>query len=290
MKPLLIDLDYTLTDTFMVKEIDVPYFQNTHHFHKDYEIVYVKESSGKRIVGDHVEGFGSGDLVLVGPNLPHAWFNDREYYEAGKNLRARSAVIYLRKTWLENEVMRLPQTAKLKKLLENAYRGVKFTGSSRQRIGQIASGIYHEDGLHKTACLFAILSEMSETREYQLLTGPDYANTHKEAETARLNQVYEYVMKNFSTHTSLEQAADVANMTANAFSRYFKSQTRKNFSHFVNEIRIGHACRLLQKKDLSVAQVCYESGYQSITNFNKFFRRITGKSPLQYRKEIQGGE
>lgn len=288
MKPQLIDLDYALNDTYFVKELDVPYFINTHHFHRDYEIVLVRESTGKRIVGDHVEAFNEGDLVLVGPDLPHAWFNDKEYYEARKDLAAKSVVIYLKKTWLEKELLRLPQTGRLKKLFENAYRGIKFTGKSRQQIAQTVSRIYEAEGLQKSIDLLTILYEMSEDKDYQLLATPNYLNNYNEHEVARVNQVYEYVMRNFSTEITLEAAADVANMTANAFSRYFKKQTLKNFSHFVNEIRVGHACRLLQKKDLSIAQVCYESGFQSITNFNKFFKRHTGKSPLEYRKQILG--
>jgi AraC-like DNA-binding protein len=288
MKPQLIDLDYTLTDTFMIKEIDAPFFSNTHHFHNDYEIVLVKESAGKRIIGDHVESFNDGDLVFVGPNLPHAWFNEKEYYEGNQNLCARSTVLYLRKPWLEQEVLRFPQTAKLRKLLEHSRRGVKVLGEARNRIGALASGIYAKKGFGKTVDLFRILQELSETDEYQLLTSSNYLNSYNENDTDRLNHVYEYVMKNFSTEIRLEAAAGVANMSVNAFCRYFKKQTQKNFFWFVNEIRIGHACRLLQKKDVSVAQVCFESGFQSMTNFNKFFKRITGKSPTDYRRDIIG--
>lgn len=286
MKPQLIDLDYALIETFIVKELDVPYFINTHHFHKDYEIVFVLESTGKRLVGDHVEAFSAGDLVLVGPDLPHAWFNDKEYYEGCEEFLARSVVIYLKKTWLEKEVLRLPKTGRLKKLLESALRGIKFTGASRLLIGQIASRISRAEGLQKSIDLLSILCEMSESKEYHLLASPNYLLNYNEHETARLNQVYEYVMRNFTSEITLEAAADVANMTANAFSRYFKKQTQKNFSNFVNEIRVGHACKLLQKKDLNITQVCYESGFLSITNFNKFFKRLTGKSPLEYRKQI----
>ena len=286
MKPQLIDLDYTLTDTFMVKEISAPFFSNTHHFHNDYEIVLVKESAGKRIIGDHVESFHDGDLVLVGPNLPHAWFNEKEYYEGNPNLRARSTVLYLRKSWMEKEVLRLPQTARLRKLLEHSRRGVKFLGKARHYIGQLASQLHDKEGLNKTVDLFRILQVLSETEEYQLLTSSNYLNTYNNNDTVRLNDVYEYVMKNFSTEIRLEAAAAVANMSVNAFCRYFKNQTQKNFFWFVNEIRIGHACRLLQKKYIGIAQVCYESGFQSMTNFNKFFKRITGKSPSAYRKEL----
>ncbi len=289
MKPLLIDLDYSLTDTFMIKELNVPYFTNTHHFHKDYEIVFVKKSSGKRIVGDHVDNFNDGDLVFVGPDLPHAWFNDSAYYEDREDLPAQSVVIYLKRTWLERSVLPLPQTGKLKNMLENARRGIRFYGETARQVSKLLSGIYRAEGFRQVADLFTVLFLMSDTKECELLAGINYLNTHSENETARLNRVYEYVMRNFPGQIRLEQAADIANMSPNAFCRYFRKQTQKNFSQFVNEIRIGHACRLLAKKDRSVTEVCYESGYQSVTNFNKFFRRIMGKSPVEYRKEIRGG-
>lgn len=286
MKPLLIDLDYSLIDTFMIKELNVPYFTNTHHFHKDYEIVFVKKSSGKRIVGDHVDNFTDGDIVFVGPDLPHAWFNDSAYYGEQHDLLAQSVVIYLKRTWLERDVLPLPQTGKLKNMLENSRRGIRFYGETARQISRLVSGIYRAEGFRQVADLFTVLFLMSETKECELLAGINYLNTHSENETARLNRVYEYVMRNFPGQIRLEHAADIANMSPNAFCRYFRQQTQKNFSQFVNEIRVGHACRLLAKKDISVTEVCYESGYQSVTNFNKFFRRIMGKSPVEYRKKI----
>src|SRR5690606_9304866 len=199
---------------------------------------------------------------------------------------AESVVIYLKKSWLYNTILPLPQTSKLKKLLENAHRGVFVFGNTGRAIGNILSNLIHTKGLKQTIDLLQVLHLMSESQEVELLASVNYLNTHSETETARLNQVYEYIMRNFSSEINLVDAANVANMTANAFSRYFKKQTQKNFTQFVNEIRIGHACQLLHKKDMSISQVCYESGYQSITNFNKFFKRITGKSPVEYRKEI----
>lgn len=286
MKPLLIDLDYSIIDSFMIKEMSVPYFTNTHHFHKDFEIVYVKKSNGKRVIGDHIGNFCEGDIVFVGPDLPHAWFNESTYYEERDEFKAESVVIYLKKSWLYSTILPLPQTNKLKKLLENAHRGVFVFGNTGRAIGNILSNLIHTKGLKQTIDLLQVLHLMSESQEVELLASVNYLNTHSETETARLNQVYEYIMRNFSSEINLVDAANVANMTANAFSRYFKKQTQKNFSQFVNEIRIGHACQLLHKKDMSISQVCYESGYQSITNFNKFFKRITGKSPVEYRKEI----
>jgi len=285
-KPLLIDLNYTLSDSYIIKEIDTNYFKNIHHFHKDYELVVILESSGKRIIGDHIESFEEGDVIFLGPNLPHAWFNDKEYYEEDDNLRARSVVIYFKNPWLENVLLKLPEISKLEKCLKNSTRGIKLKGKSRKIIRNIASEIQRSEGLKKTIDLLNILHEMVETEEYELLASANYLNSYNENEEQRIQKVYEYIIRKFTYQIKLEEVAAIANMSPNAFCRYFKTTTQKNFSLFVNEIRINHACKLLRKKDLSISYICYESGFQSMTNFNKFFKKIMNKSPLEFRKEI----
>lgn len=286
MKPLLIDLNYTLTDSYIIKEIDTDYFKNIHHFHKDYELVVVLESSGKRVIGDHIENFDEGDVIFLGPNLPHAWFNDKDYYERDSILKAKSIVIYFKKPWLENVLLKLPETSKLEKCFEKSTRGIKLKGKSRELISQIASEIQQSEGLKRTIDLLNILNEIAETKDYQLLASTNYLNSYNENEEQRIQQVYEYVIRRFPYQIKLEEVAAIANMSPNAFCRYFKTRTQKNFSLFVNEIRINHACKLLRKKDLSISYICYESGFQSMTNFNKFFKKIMNKSPLEFRKEI----
>lgn len=286
MKPLLIDLDYTLTDSFLVKGITTPYFKKLWHFHKDYELALILESSGKRVIGNHIENFEKGDLIFMGPNLPHAWYNDEKYYEERSNLFAQSLIIYFRKSWLEQEVLKLPNTLRLKKLLENSTRGVKIIGETRNRVTDLVLNINRSNGLRKVIDIFSILHELAETEEYELLTNINDSQFCSENEDYRINQVYAYVVKHFQTGIRLEEAAGIANMSVNAFCRFFKSRTQKNFLQFVNEVRVGHACKLLDKKDLSISQICYESGFQSMTNFNKFFKKITQKSPQEYRKNL----
>lgn len=285
MKAQLINLDYTLSDSFMIKEIVVPYFKNSKHFHWDYELVLVIEGTGKRVIGDAIEDFQNGDLVFVGPNLPHAWFNDNEYYE-GANLQARSIVTYFKKSWLEKDLVSLSGSANMVRLLENAHRGIKIKGTTKAQITKTLLACPQSTGLLKVIDLFSILHQLAETEEFELLASVNYLSTSGKNEGHRISQVHEYVLNNFSTPIRLEEVAALANMSTNAFCRYFKAHTQKNFSQFVNEIRIAHACKLLQQKDFPISQISYESGYQSITNFNKFFRKIMLKSPLEYRKAM----
>ncbi len=285
MKPQLINLDYEFTAPFLIKELDVPYFINNHHFHNDYELVYVVESTGTRFIGDHIGQFKGGDMVFLGPNLPHAWFNDREYYQQQYGLAAHSIVTYFKQNWLRDNVLNLPQSDRLAQLLDHAVRGIRFRGSIVKRAANLLADVQKAKGIKRSATILLLLHELSETIDYELLAGISYTNNHSFKETKRMNTVYEFIIKHFSNPIKLEAAASVANMSPNAFSRYFKTQTQKTFSNFVNEVRIGHACKLLQTADLSIAQVSYECGFNSMTNFIKFFRKVTGKNPLQYRKE-----
>lgn len=286
MKPQLVHLDFAFTGVFMMKELKMPYFINTHHFHDDYELVCVLESAGKRIIGNDMGTFEKGDMVLVGPKLPHAWFNDSEYYE-NKGLLAKSIVTYFKKSWMEREIPEMIEGHKFKEMLERASRGIKINGGASRRITNLLLDAIHSPPLLKGANIFVILHELSETGEYELLTDGSYNNPFSHNEAVRINQVYEFVMKNFTAEIKLETVADIAHMSPNAFSRYFKSRTQKTFSLFVNEIRVGHACTLLQGDDFTVSQICYASGFQSMTNFTKFFKRFMKKSPLQYRKELK---
>ncbi|WP_262245162.1 AraC family transcriptional regulator [Parapedobacter soli] len=285
MKPQLINLDFVLKGDFLMKEITAPYFINTHHFHDDYELVYVVESSGKRIIGNSVGNFKKHDMVLVSPNLPHAWFNDREYYD-NDALTAKSIVTYFRKNWIEKQLLDRTGGEKFKTMLDHASRGIKITGKTNRRIAAMLDEALHAPELLKAAQILMILHELSETTEFELLADAHYVNSYDQHEAMRINQVYEYVMKNFTSEIKLATVADMAHMSPNAFSRYFKSRTQKTFSLFVNEIRIGHACKLLQSEDFTMSQICYASGFQSMTNFTKFFKRFIKKSPLRYRKDI----
>src|SRR3546814_756622 len=229
--------------------------------------------------------FRKGDMVLVGPRLPHAWFNDKEYYE-NNGLSAKSIVTYFKRNWLEQQVVELTEGNKFKEMLDQAPKGIKINGAANQRITGLLTDAINSPALLKAANIFAILYELSETTEFELLTDGSYNNPFGQNEATRINQVYEYIMKNFTAEIKLETVADIAHMSPNAFSRYFKSRTHKTFSLFVNEIRIGHACKLLQGDDFTISQVCYASGFQSMTNFTKFFKRFMKKSPLQYRKDL----
>tara|TARA_R110000751_G_scaffold81086_3_gene163390 strand:- start:836 stop:1276 length:441 start_codon:yes stop_codon:yes gene_type:complete len=143
------------------------------------------------------------------------------------------------------------------------------------------------DGFEGILHLLKILDFISQTKEYAILASPGYTNTLREADTQRMFNVYAYVMKNFKRKIALAELADLTNMTPTSFSRYFKIHANKSFSEFVSEIRIGHACKLLIEQKMNVSQACYQSGFQTLSNFNKQFKTITNRTPLAYKKEYE---
>ncbi len=127
---------------------------------------------------------------------------------------------------------------------------------------------------------------LSQSKEYEYLASLSYKNMYAEKDTGRIHKVYQFLIQNFHRDVELQEVSDLCNLTPNAFCRFFKSRTQKSFTQFLNELRIGHACKLLQNEVYSVSDVCYECGYNNLTNFNKFFKNITGKTPSEYRKRL----
>lgn len=287
MKAQFIEVGTPAAKTIHIKKINTDYLQSPFHFHDLCELVWIQESHGKRIVGDHVDHFLPGDLVLMGPNLPHIWLNDASFRDAPVKGNVKSIVVYFPANFLQQLSEEEEIIAPVKRLIERAERGVRFTGDTQQQVIQLLAGITRRKGLGKLLDFMRILELLTDSAEFEYLSSIQFENSFQPKDTARINVVYQYLMNNFPGDISLDDVAALANMTPPAFCRYFKKHTGKSLTRFINEIRIGHACKLLLDEDRSIGEICYESGYQNLTNFNKFFREIKGENPSQYRKSMR---
>jgi len=285
MKAHLIEVDLLREQSFSIKKIDTHHFNSPFHFHELCEMNYVVESFGKTIVGDNISNFSSGDLVLMSPNLPHIWYNDPSYFKEVNLASAKAIVTYFNPNFLIGLTNESQYDLKIKDLLEKAKRGIRFFGNTRQNAISKLNNILNKKGLEKVIDFLDIINIFLESNEYECLASIGYRHSFNEKDTQRMNNVYQYLIKNFTDPISLSQIASVANLTPPAFCNFFKKRTQRSFSEFLNELRVGHACKLLQNQELTVADVCFQSGYQNMTNFNNFFKKITKKTPSQYRKE-----
>ncbi|MGK6351494.1 AraC family transcriptional regulator [Parapedobacter sp. DT-150] len=285
MKPrhekLILDPNYS----FVLQKDVYPYYPTPWHCHPEYELVLVVKSTGKRTVGNHEEAFIDGDLVLLGPNLPHCYQNDPEYYENNPSLTAEAIVIHFSEDFLGRDFFNIPEMSPVRKLFNNSRFGLKILGDTRQRVTDIMHEMLGMNGYKRILQLLNILEILALSDETTVLASAGYVQQHAVTHNDRITKVHEYIIANFRRNIGLADAAKVANMSVPTFCRFFKSCTRKAFSSFLNEVRIGYACKLLVEENYNISQICYESGFNNMSNFNRQFKRITDKSPLQYKQD-----
>ncbi|WP_341224388.1 AraC family transcriptional regulator [uncultured Arcticibacterium sp.] len=285
--PLEKNIDSPLS-SITVLDLREPFFDPNWHFHPHYQLFTVLEGEGTRLIGDSIQHFEKGDTVLLGPDLPHLWRNNKSYFEPNSELSTRGIVVYFTQEFLDNTLSSLPESIKMNKLLQDSYRGIEFTGKSRLKIKEELIRLSQTDGFDAILTLLSLLNTLSKSSDTAFIASLGYTNTHKQSETERMHNVYDYAMKHFKQAIKLEDVANLANMTVPAFCRYFKKRSNKTFSDFISEIRIGNACKMLENEKHSVAEVCYESGFNTLSNFNKKFKEVTSKTPSQFKRELVG--
>ncbi len=272
-----------LTNSFAVRELTEPFFDPNWHFHPHYQLFLVEEGTGTRFIGDSIRPFVGGDLVMLGPNLPHLWRSDKVYFESQSTLRTRGIVVYFSENFLGDTFFHHQEMGLLRQLLQNARRGLEWVGDAQeQAIRSLRQILKTPDGFGRVLAFLSLLHDLSLAGNHQFITSIGYTNTAKPSETDRIQLVHDYVLGHFHDHINLETVADLAGMTPSAFCRYFKMRANKTFSDFVSEVRVGHACKLLIDGSLSVTQVSYESGYRTLSNFNRQFKEVTGQTPSSY--------
>jgi AraC-like DNA-binding protein len=268
-----------------VKYLTAPYFDPNWHFHPEYQIFLVLKGTGTRFVGDHVAPFKKGDMVFTGPNLPHLWQSDHEYFIDDKELITEGIVIYFPENFLGKDFLQKNEMHKVKQLFQQAQRGLEIFGETHQQVSELMHRMLQVEDFDQVLVLLNLLNIISNSSEYKLLATEGYSNSMKETETDRMNRVHAYVLKNFREKITLDEVAAIANMSPSAFSRYFKVHANKTFSDFLTEIRVGYSCKLLTSQKNTVAQVCYDSGFSTLSNFNRQFKATTHYTPLEYRRK-----
>ncbi|KAB7730278.1 helix-turn-helix domain-containing protein [Rudanella paleaurantiibacter] len=272
-----------VAESFAVHELTEPHFDPNWHFHPHYQLFLVEKGTGTRFIGDSIRPFAEGDFVMLGPNLPHLWRSDKPYFERDSGLQTHGIVVYFTENFLGDTFFAQREMGLLRQLLENARRGLEWLSPTRDRAIELLRRVQQtEPGFERVLALLNLLHELSRTSDYQFITSLGYTNTVKPSETDRIQVVHDYVMSHFHDHICLDTVADLAGMTPSAFCRYFKMRANKTFSNFVAEVRVGHACKLLMDGSMSVTQISYESGYRTLSNFNRQFKEVTGKTPSTY--------
>ena len=285
MQPFFQKIHPNINHSFYVEQVKFQYFPNPLQFHPDIEILLVIQGTGTRIVGDSIENFGPGDLVMIGQNIPHGWYSDEKYTRENSNLISEVIFILFKTEIFGEQFWHLPESKNILKLIQLSQRGIKLTGKIRNEVSSLMRSISISDGFNRITLLLLILETIASQKDYQFLASSIVQNTINESDSERLNKVYKYVINNFNQEIPLQKAAEIASLSTPAFCRYFKKRTNKTFIKFLNEIRIAHACQQLAENDHSISKICYTCGYTNVSYFIRQFKKITGFTPLGYKKQ-----
>ena len=284
MKAQLLKVPTAPSYSFSVRLDKMQNLNNRWHYHPEIELIHFHRGSGTQFVGDSIKRFGTDDIVLVGSNLPHYWRDDDDHTSDFTNRMPYSTVVHFSEDFWGNRFLDLPENKPIKQILERAQRGLLLSGQLRVKIAMLMERILSADGPERIMTLFEILLSISRSDEYHALSSMGYQYDFSESENDRINAIYNHTLSHFSQKISLEEIAGIAGMVPNSFCRYFKSRTGKTYSQFLMEIRIGHSCKLLIERNMSIKQLCFESGFMNFSCFHKRFKEVTGQSPQSYRQ------
>ncbi len=283
MELLYQNLDSLEQSTFKSIHVKHPYHLVPLHYHVEIEIMYIVQGQGTRVVGDSVESFSPGDFVLVGSNTPHVWKSGKEHYLENSNLEAECFVLFIPPQVLTQDIFSIPEFSAIGKMLKSSKRGIKFSGPELKKLQSAMVSIFNSDGVKRILEVIRLLDSMSKVTSAKYLSEVIRTVDHETRDFDRLSRCVDYLLQNYDQKIELHEMADLANMTPNSFCRYFKKRTSKTFSRYLTDLRIGMAAKLLVETDKSVNQIAFESGFNSLSNFNDHFKKIKNQNPTEFR-------
>lgn len=278
MKLLIEKLPLSENTSFVARTYRTPHFEVPWHQHIECELILFTEGKGTAFVGNYIGEFEPGDVYFLGADLPHT-------FQPVKGVATSAVVVQFREDFWGKDFLLLPENNSIRKLFEKATRGLKLYGNCKQQLNALIKQLETAEGFQRIICLCNCLYSIASSREYNLVSTQEIRQLnakHKE----RIDAVFQYTIDNFQELIQLPKVAQTAGLSVPAFCNYFKKSTKKTYIDFLNEIRIGHACKLLNDTQKTVMNICYESGFNTLANFNKQFLKQKRTTPSGYRKAL----
>jgi AraC-like DNA-binding protein len=283
MKPIFQRLTTEPEEGFAFRAYRSTGFNCPWHVHPEYELILVLEGSGYRIVGDNMTSLGPGDMVFVGPGLPHIWQEE----PANGTRQVRTLIIQFEEKFLGEGLMRLPALEPVRHLFASAARGLHVVGQTRKKVGEVMKRMADTKGVERIAQFLHILGLLTASKDCHPIASPNFAPNLELYDQERMDRVFQFLTSRIGQEVHLSEVAQLVHLSEGAFSRFFRAHTGKTFPEFVNELRIGRACRLLTESEKNVTEVAFESGFTNLSNFNRQFLRLKSLSPREFRRQMQ---
>ena len=260
--------------------------KSTWHYHNNFEISFITEGSGKRIVGDSIEEFQPGDLVFIGRNLPHVWIADKES-RIPTNRTLEMVFLQFTLNVLSPQLLILPEFCHVKRALDLSERGIQIIGDTLNEVSEIMLQLPYLKGFERMLHFFMMMDIIGESETNIPLASKEYLKLRFTTGNKRIEVIHNYLMNNYREDVNLKRLAALVNMAEGSLCRYFKMNMGITLFEYLNKIKTDLACKLLMNKDLGILDVCLDSGFNNISHFNKQFKKITGVPPSEYRKRFK---
>lgn len=282
MKIVSFNVPKTSREALRVQIDKLPHFYNQLHEHTELQLTHIIKGEGTLIAGDYVGRFAPNEMYLLGSRQPHVFRNDESYYKSKGKIQAHSISLYFDRTYLGEHFWELDDMKVAKDFLEKSNRGFKVIGKTKELLEKELLKIQKQKGIDRVITFFETLKILTVSSELTSLGISQLAETFNPIEGKRMNDVIHFIFTQSNRKIYIKEVAAIANLSEEAFCRYFKIRTRKTFTHFLNEIRVSNACRLLQAKDIRISEACFKVGFTNLSQFNRVFKKITGKAPSSY--------
>jgi len=262
--------------------LQLPVFDCPFHYHPEIELTHISSSFGQRIVGDAIDSFEPDDLVLLGPNLPHLYYNDPKN---SKSLTwAQAHVLQFKEDCLGKTFEEFHELGEIADMINRSKRGIRFLGKAAATGVSKLEQLNESKGVNRFTLFIELLGELAQTEEWEHLASIAYSPLINSRHEDRINHAFGFLHEHFTEELRLPQVASECGMSPESFSRFFKKTTGKTFIGFLGELRISNACWLIQQSDLTITEICYASGFTNLSNFNRRFKKLKKLTPAEYRK------
>ncbi|AXE21861.1 hypothetical protein DR864_28765 (plasmid) [Runella rosea] len=288
MRPDRLTVPQTDYRSFDIRHEQVPYFTNPWHFHPELELNYIVESTGTRFIGQSVERFESGEIVLLGKNLPHYWKNDASYYQPSTAPKAQAIILRFAEDFAGAPFFKLPETKHIEALFEKAIYGLKLLEPLRSQVAQQLHQLLEAVGFSQLMTFVGLLDTLAKSNDLAVIS-PNYmpiSTLTKNNE--RMNRVVAYLLEHFTEPITLQIVAELGSMNESAFCRYFKAQTGQTLNQYITDLRIRYACELLSKSKDSITQICFQVGFENVSHFIHVFKKARHQTPFEFRQKVIG--
>lgn len=283
MKELLEEIKLNPDESFYIGIFQDHIDKSHWHYHQEFELSFITEGDGKRIVGDSTEEFHPGDLIFIGPRIPHVWFPEEKHKRQHSGRTLESVYMLFNQEILPDSMISLPEFKNIRKAITLSERGVQITGDTLNEVSRIMLQLPYMNNIRRLMLFYEIMDLIGQSTSFSYLASADYVKSRFETTSSRVKNIHEFLMKNYQNDIDLKEVAEVAHMAPASVCRFFKSSTGLTIFEYLNKIKIEYSCQLLLNTDLNILDISYDCGFNNLSHFNKQFKKFIGVTPTQFR-------